>query len=414
MSSTAACTGVGVPNYSCAATPQATADLYVANSSANWWGYPSGQSDFTYATLGSGLQRAQGRQSTDPTGATNITTMLIYQSSGVCDTTVETSGCYVPPECGNPGDGYTVQVRAATADGAIAGVGTCYDQCEVQAANTMGPGIDKNPDGTFAWLLWVKNTGATCGGTAATPAPPEPEPINPTGQENCVTTAAGTESCAGPYGENCGYLNDKFVCLGKTDPDECWINDDGSRWCGDSAPTPPVPDNGTRGVKATPQDTVAQEGPGGTTNTYNYYNSTTVTNSSSQSDTGNNPNRSDSTDPATTPTPVVDQGGDGDGLGGDTPYDPAVPELDEVAGFGDITQGFLDGVEGAPIVAAWTGIGSSIPAGSCPTANITVFGAAYSFTDTMCDIWDNTVSPLLSVVFLFVWPFLGLRIVMSA
>jgi len=320
------------------------------------------------------------------------------------------------PECGDGTKGRLQPTRSATASAVATIIGSCLDGCEVASVRVDPIGINKDVDGTFYFLPWVKFSGNTCSGGEPEIPPDDPEPADePTG-EVCKESAEGTEVCGAPaYGENCGYVNGEFVCLGKTDPDECWVNGDGSRLCGDTAPMPPVPDSGTPGQRATPDDTLGAIGPTGTTNNYNYYNSATVAGSSRDAgDSGANPNRNTSTNPSTGAIPVVVEG-DGEGTGeGDGGGPFGGPEMDEVGTFGELTQSFVDGLEAAPIVAAWTGIGSSIPAGACPDADISVFGETYSFTDFACGIWDDTVVPLLSLVFLFVWPFMGLRILMSA
>ena len=193
--------------------------------------------------------------------------------------------------------------------------GSCVGGCEVESSRVGGHGIcvpgaseGCGKNGLGAWTMTVHFTGEDCGGgdplpEETTPLPPDDAPPE---KEYCRTTAAGTDVCEGPYGENCGYINDQFVCLGKTDDDECWINPDGSRWCGDSAPMPPVPDSGTRGDPAEPDDQVVHEG-----DTHNYYDGDTVTNSDRDpTDNGANPNRPGSNNPST-------GGGDGDGEGDD-------------------------------------------------------------------------------------------------
>jgi hypothetical protein len=320
-------------------------------------------------------------------------------------------------ECGDGTKGRLQPVRAETASAAEIIIGSCLDGCAVADVKIDPIGINKDVDGSFYFLPWVRLSGDACVGGEPEIPPEDPDPADePTG-EVCKESAEGTEVCrANAYGENCGYINGDFVCLGKTDPDECWVNPDGSRLCGESAPTPPVPDSGVPGVKATPDDELSSVGPGGTSNEYNYYNSATVAGSSRDAgDTGENPNRPNSTDPRTAPTPVVNVGdgeGDGEGDGGGGPF--TGPEMETVCTFQECTDEFLASVQAAPLVAAWTSIGSSIPAGACPDADISVFGEVYSFTDFACSIWDDTVVPLLSLVFLFVWPFIGLRIIMSA
>jgi len=226
-----------------------------------------------------------------------------------------------PPQCGDGTEGRLQPTRAASASQVETIIGTCLDGCEVSSVRVDPIGINKDVDGTFYFLPWVKFSGQSCSGGEPDIPPDEPGPDpEPTG-EVCKTSAEGTEVCGAPaYGENCGYVNGNFTCLGKTDPDECWIHTDGSRLCGESAPTPPVPDSGTAGVKATPDDVLNAVGPGAVSNEYNYYNTATVAAASRDpGDDGSNPNRLSSTDPRTTATPVVDVGGDGDGDGDGEP-----------------------------------------------------------------------------------------------
>jgi len=216
--------------------------------------------------------------------------------------------------CGSAGDGTRYEVRATDFNAVKTAIGSCFDQCVVQEVTPMGPGINKDANNTYVYSAWIKNTGATCGGAEATPPPLDPgdKPID----EDCVTSSAGVMYCTSDsYGENCGYVNDKYVCLGKTDPDECWVNDDGSRICGESAPMPPKPDNGTRGTPATPTDTIkeASTTPGQSGDTFNYYNTTVMAGSSQASTSGANPARADSTNPSTGTTPTAEQGAGGEG-----------------------------------------------------------------------------------------------------
>jgi len=331
--------------------------------------------------------------------------------------------CTDPEPVCEAGNSYDILAIAANEAQAISAFNnTCKDGCKVTARSINDFWLPSGTSpGDMYGVIRLTETGDECTTEPATPEdteePPPTEPVNPAPEgENCVTSDAGVEYCdADSYGENCGYVNDNYVCLGKTDPDECWVNADGSRLCGESAPSPPVPDNGTPGQKATPTDTVQSTGPGGTSNTYNYYNSTVVAGSSRPAgDSGANPNRPDSYNPSTEPTPTVGAGGEGEGAEQGEAYDPTTPELAELDSFGDLTQAFWDGLQAAPIVAAWTGIGASVPTASCPSYSLTVFGQTYSFTEFMCELWDEQIAPVLSLVFLFVWPFIGLRIVMSA
>jgi hypothetical protein len=238
-----------------------------------------------------------------------------FQSRQAADAAVS---CPPPePECGDGTKGRLQPTRANSASQVTTIIGSCLDGCAVSGVKLDPVGINKDVDGTFYFLPFVKFSGEECSGGAPELPPDDPEPVAEPQGEVCKTTAGGLEVCtSSQYGENCGYLNDKLVCLGKTDPDECWVNADGSRYCGEQAPTPPVPDNGSPGVKATPNDQVAANGPGGGGNTYNYFNTATVAGSSRPAGTdGANPNRPSSTNPATPATPTVDVGGGGDGTG---------------------------------------------------------------------------------------------------
>jgi len=229
-----------------------------------------------------------------------------------------TTTCSAPANpCGNAGDGTRYEVRAVDFAAVTAAIGTCFDQCGVEGVSSMGPGINKDAAGTFLYSAWIKSTGAACAGAAAVPAPLDPgtKPVD----EDCATSAAGVMYCTSDsYGENCGYVNDKYVCLGKIGNDECWVNSDGSRVCGHNAPMPPKPDNGTRGVPATPTDTIKESVPSGG-DTFNYYNSTVVSGSSQASATGENPSRATSTNPSASTTPVAEQGTGAGGSGGEDP-----------------------------------------------------------------------------------------------
>jgi len=224
-----------------------------------------------------------------------------------------------PPPCGDGTMGEVVTGRATDFTAFVNAWGQCVDSCKVASITPQGPGINKDAAGTFFYSGWLKYTGESCTTPPGTPASPAGNAAAKPSTENCVTSSKGVSYCSSDaYGENCGYVNNKFVCLGKTDKDECWVNDDGSRICAEGAPTPPVPDSGTRGVKATPTDTVKAKGKDGTENVYNYYNTTVVSGSAAPAGTsGANPNRTDSTNPSTAATPVAIQGdGTGTGEGG--------------------------------------------------------------------------------------------------
>jgi hypothetical protein len=100
-----------------------------------------------------------------------------------------------------------------------------------------------------------------------------------------------------------------------------------------------------------------------------------------------------------------------DGLG-DAEFDEEALEGGGTAPtFSESLNAFYDDVQEAPLLSAVSGItfGS---AGTCvPFAISTSFGD-WS-TDMICEVWE-TISPLVSGFMLFVWGFLGFRILMSA
>jgi hypothetical protein len=218
----------------------------------------------------------------------------------------------------------TVRIEGATWNDAVATVPECIttadgDECTVTGIYKTGPG--KDPTGSpnvFSFLADIRMGGGAC---ADAPTSPETENIAPAPKEDgetCETSAAGVEYChdATPQEDEtgCGYYNDNFTCLDAVEPDECWVDADGSRYCGQDAPTPPVPDNGTPGVPAEPDDQIIDPD---TDNVYDYYDPDTVTGSDRPAgDSGANPNRPGSTNPSTPTQPVAEQG-DGDGDGGE-------------------------------------------------------------------------------------------------
>jgi len=226
--------------------------------------------------------------------------------------------------------------------------------------------------------------------------------------ESCTAVGDG-EYCASPNSGDgqCGYMNDTYICLNRVTPNECKPLGDGGTVCGASAGTPPAPDDGTRGQPAAPDGTV-QSQQGSTATTHNYYNSTTVSNSSvSTSDSATT--GADPSDTGGSPSGNAG-GGDGEGEGGDW----GEGTMDEVEGFGQLTQDFLDRVGASPLLSAVGGLGESVPAGVCPEITETV---AYLNTDLTIDAWCTLwpqIASIISAVMLALYAWLGIRILLSA
>jgi hypothetical protein len=215
------------------------------------------------------------------------------------------------------------EIAALSIEGECVGI----DACVMQNAVAWSPAIDLpgGPD-VLSYPVRAQITGESCATPVETVAESTPtDDAVGDDEESCRTSKNGSEYCySDQYGENCGYFNDKFVCLGKTDQDECWVNDDGSRYCAEGAPSPPRPDNGTRGSAATPDDSIQGTGKEGEQHAYDYYDATTSAGSSDGgSESGANPGRDDSTNPGTEATPVAEQGSGGGG-GGDGTADDSV------------------------------------------------------------------------------------------
>jgi len=132
------------------------------------------------------------------------------------------------------------------------------------------------------WLVAYQFTGLACDAEPAVDLTVDDDPV-----EKCKTGPGGLTWCEQYDAEgDCGFFNDKYVCLQSLGEDRCEAKADGSRICPGSAPSPPVPDNGTAGVPATPSDTITVTNDDNSTTNYNYYNSTVVGTSSRDPGTG--------------------------------------------------------------------------------------------------------------------------------
>lgn len=216
----------------------------------------------------------QGSFTTDCIGSRNLATVP----------------CPPPEECsGSAAEGVGDEFTTLVDPGAD-GYCNAVSHCAMSVSSSVGV------DGTQ--IFKVTHTDQECVHGAV----PAPGPGDVTEGETCVTSASGMEFCLEPQGENCGYVNNNFTCLGSVEPDGCAVFPDGGRVCGAAAPTPPVPDSGTAGQPAMPDESV-QATNGSVTNVFNFFDSTTVNNSSRPpGNSGDNP---------------YDGEDDGNGTGGD-------------------------------------------------------------------------------------------------
>jgi hypothetical protein len=184
-----------------------------------------------------------------------------------------------------------------------------------------------------------------------------------------------------------------------------------------AAPTPPAPNSGVSGVTAAPDGVVTAGTPNGVV-TGNYFKPTTVGTSTS----GVLANGS-GTATGATGTPK----GTGTGTGGAAtgtgdmdcafsnncavPAFPAAPANNTIAASG---ASYMAAVEATPIVEAFANIGASIPGGSCPAPQFTIWSHTFTM-DQACTIFNTSgVAAALSAICLIVYTVMGARILMSA
>ncbi|MDY6948555.1 MAG: hypothetical protein SXG53_22870 [Pseudomonadota bacterium] len=305
------------------------------------------------------------------------------------------------------------------------------DQCEVDAPDESFQVTGPVPAESCNPITKCKNvfhspvcTGASCVYTQTQtnencgPSAPEEEEPPPPGE--ACTASGEVQFCRGneDEDENCGFLNGEFICLDQTEDDGCQVMGDGSRVCGPQAPTPPVPDNGTPGQPAEPDEVIQTPD-----NTFNYYNNNTVNNSARPpGSSGDNPYDGDD-DGSGDKEPGAGGGtGSGDGEGDDegcTEDDGCtgtLPVLEPIIceTFGGCLSAYWTRLNTAPLVQAVTNVGSAMPSGSCPAVNISMFGETSSLSAPMCDIWSATIAPILGAVFLLFYAWVSTRIVLSA
>lgn len=226
------------------------------------------------------------------------------------------------------------------------------------------------------------------------------------GAQQCVTGSSGLQYCKNATGGGtCGYVNDQFVCLKKTPTNGCQSMPDGSKVCTSTASTPPAPDNGTPGEKATPDDTLKSK-EGSASRNYEYFGPVTVGGSSAGSGGGATPEPGDGDDEGEEGPGECEEGGCEGAL-------PNGGEMGEVLTFEGATSQFMGRVAAAPLVASVSELGDALPAGSCPSWTIEVFDREISLSTPMCTIWDS-IAGLLSAVMLVAWGLLAARIVLSA
>ena len=327
----------------------------------------------------------------------------------------------------------------ASVTGAVTGV-ECPSTCnanagkEVVVAGTSGPihgtfpasdGCEyKSTDGTFKFVM-ASGTGtlqtAVGDGNQATAGSESVGPAVTAGVNTnaCITSASGT-FCLDLQadGQNCGTVNGDAVCLGAVLNNTCVAFASGGTACTvgpnaggqatapAAAQTPPAPNNGTPGQPAVAMASVV--GPDGTTT--NYYSAAAVKGSSTPVITAGSGPTISGNGTGAAPANQGPVSKDCAFLGTCVPGAlPAIPTTNDVQ---TSTTTYMSAVSASPIVHAFTNISAAFPTGQCPALSIDFFGKTITATG-MCKLWD-TLSPVISAIFLIAYTVMGVRIIMSA
>lgn len=235
--------------------------------------------------------------------------------------------------------------------------------------------------------------------------PPEPSPTAPTGTAAECAYIAGKQNCAITTDEEtdqtCGTINGERICFaadpttsasGQPPAGTCWSTPGDGLLCASDAS---VEDEG--GDPVAPTSTLITNN-----STTNYYSSSTLG--------------------AGGGTAIITGTGT---MGNESTADPNCEgvdcltggDMEAAAGSDQIAGGAYSRIEGAPIVAAVSGLGGSLSGGACPSwstpINAGPFGSFVVDFSFICSMWDDIAS-VIAAVMLAGWVFLALRILMSA
>ncbi len=148
----------------------------------------------------------------------------------------------------------------------------CYNGCVYQKQGQTGMVV--SADGaTVVSDGWYEGTAESCEGGANDPQQPDRVPATEPPPDQCVTTSDGTEVCpdaeagcgtvGGEYQctaspNNCGEVDGVQRCIEDIPENGCVDTPNGGTICINSAPTPPVPDNGDGSTPAQPDASFAR------------------------------------------------------------------------------------------------------------------------------------------------------------
>lgn len=295
-------------------------------------------------------------------------------------------------------------------DGGIAGgTGGLYGKgCRVVKA---GAGLLTSSTGH--WYGQVRYTGASCAANAT--------PINDSSTANCVASGGGS-LCISKTEQSCGTVNGENVCLDDVPPGNCMLLANGGAICDSAATTVPT----AEGAPATASGQMTHNalptgGTEATTQTLNYYPASTVAASGTSVVGVGNPSYSLGGGSSSTPTAAEVGQAVGEAVADALQEDAeaagalGTPELDEVSTVEETGNAYVTALQSIPLVAAFSGVAATWPAGSCPSATFAwLDGSPMDLAAPACGLWESAIAPGLSLLMLALWGWIGIRIVMEA
>lgn len=327
-------------------------------------------------------------------------------SAGSIANRANPEGC---PECPVAGTQLTAAFTSATSSGTSA---CTAGGCQIV---TTSPTRWMIAAGAANYYAGAQTTGNACSQVSSSNGLPT---VN--SGSDCQRSSDGVTACsdANNNARGCGYYNSDYICASGQTANSCTSTASGGMFCitasGSSTAPAGTPDNGTSGTPATPSVTGTYN-----TQTWNYYSSTTVSTSTTyDTDSGGTTGAQGGTAGNLAPGGYSDGSGSGTGTDGGTEStctddcEFSAAENEEVCTFGTCLNDYYERISEAPLIAAVSGIGASLPSGVCPEGSVSLFGETITL-DIQCTLWDD-IAPVLSAVFLACWAFAGLRIIMSA
>jgi hypothetical protein len=329
----------------------------------------------------------------DGTTSQASTVLSLQHQSVQCNNCAEKSGQFYP----------------VWASGSMSTLGACdtSSQCGItfQASGTVVGNGSGTSVGQYVYSGQACSTGQTK--PAAT---------------TCIAGGGGL-ACVSPSsesgGENCGQFNGEYVCISSFSEPGCRSTASGGIACvvvsGGANTGVAVPQTATG--PATPTGTLSQ---GGTT--VNYYSSSVVSTSVTAVPVNGQGTGSSSTGTGSSTSSSPTAGAIGDAVaesisectGASCDAAGTLPALEELGTYGAIMQDFITRLRATPILQAALNVGATFPAGQCPHSAVPVLGIEVDFGSWACGVFDDTIYPMLSVIMIALWSFIGLRIIISA